>query len=387
MLSLLTTTRRAEPSTSRPTSRSSRPDVGVDHLAAGHDRQVLEERLAAVAEERRLDRDGLQRLADRVDHQRRQRLALDVLGDDQQRLARLGDLLQQRQQVGQRADLLAVQQHQRVLEHGLLGVEVGDEVRRQEALVEADALGDLELGVQRRGLLDGDDAVVADLGHRLADQLTDLLVARGHGGDLRDRRSCRRPGWPTASSASDTASAALPMPEPSAIGLAPAATLRSPALTMRLRQHGRGGGAVAGDVVGLGGHRLHQLGAQVLERVFQVDLAGDGDAVVGDRRAAERLGQHHVPAARAQRHPHRVGELVDAGLHCAARGFVELNLLAHRRLSSYDTHAAPEITRAYTGIAGAEHGAYLLTTASTSRADRIRYSSPLYLISVPPYLL
>ena len=37
-------------------------------------------------------------------------------------------------------------------------------------------------------------------------------------------------GVAAASSASDTASAALPMPEPSAIGLAPAATLRSPAL-------------------------------------------------------------------------------------------------------------------------------------------------------------
>src|SRR5689334_24907448 len=30
---------------------------------------------------------------------------------------------------------------------------------------------------------------------------------------------------------------------------------------------------------------------------------------------------------------------------------------------------------------GRDTGAYLLTTASTSRAERIRYSSPLYLIS------
>ena len=93
------------------------------------------------------------------------------------------------------------------------------------------------------------------------------------------------------------------MPEPSAIGLTPASDSAQAALDQRLRQHGRGGGAVAGDVVGLGGHRLHQLGTQVLERVFQVDLTGDGDAVVGHRRTAERLGQHHMPAARPQRHP------------------------------------------------------------------------------------
>ena len=157
---------------------------------------------------------------------------------------------------------------------------------------------------------------------------------------------------------------------------------------MRLRQHGGGGGAVAGDVVGLGGHRLDQLGAQVLERVFQVDLAGDGDAVVGDRGAAERLGQHHVPTARTERHPDRVGELVDAGLHGAARGFVEFNLLAHQffpwvnaRRPGNHPHDSAGIVRGGTRVD------YLETTASTSRAERIRYSSPLYLISVPPYLL
>ena len=86
----------------------------------------------------------IERLADGVDHQRRKCFALNVFGDDQQRLATLGDLLQQRQQVEQRADLLAVQQHQRVFEHSLLRVEVGDEIGRDEALVEADTLGDLQ---------------------------------------------------------------------------------------------------------------------------------------------------------------------------------------------------------------------------------------------------
>ena len=181
----------------------------------------------------------------------------------------------------------------------------------------------LELGVQRRGLLDGDDAVVADLGHRLADQFTDLLVARGHGGDLRDallvgdRRGRGQQGLGHRVGGLGDARAELDR-------VGTGGDLPQPGLDDRLRQHGRGGGAVTGDVVGLGGHRLHQLRAEVLERVLEVDLAGDGDAVVGDGRAAERLGQHHVAAARAQRHPHRVGELVDAGFHCAARSFVEL---------------------------------------------------------------
>ena len=64
-------------------------DLLGDDLAAGEDGDVLQHRLAAVAEAGRLDRDGVERAADLVDDQGRQRLAVDVLGDDQQRLAGL----------------------------------------------------------------------------------------------------------------------------------------------------------------------------------------------------------------------------------------------------------------------------------------------------------
>ena len=54
----------------------------------------------------------------------------------------------------------------------------------------------------------------------------------------------------------------------------------------RLREHGRGGGAVAGDVARLRGDFAHHLRAHVLELVLELDLLGDGDAVLGDRRAS-----------------------------------------------------------------------------------------------------
>ena len=61
-----------------------------DDLAAREDGDVLEHPLAAVAEAGSLDRDGRERAAQLVDDDRRERLALDVLGDDQQRAARPG---------------------------------------------------------------------------------------------------------------------------------------------------------------------------------------------------------------------------------------------------------------------------------------------------------
>ena len=65
------------------------PDAEIlgHRLAAGQDGDVLEHRLAAIAEAGRLDRRDLERAAQLVDDERRQRVALEVLGDDQQRPA------------------------------------------------------------------------------------------------------------------------------------------------------------------------------------------------------------------------------------------------------------------------------------------------------------
>ena len=82
----------------------------------------------------------------------------------------------------------------------------------------------------------------------------------------------------------------------------------------RLGEHGRGGGAVTGDVVGLGGDLLGELRAHVLVGVVELDLTGDGDTVVGDGRSAELLVDDDVAALGAERHLDGVGERVDAAL-------------------------------------------------------------------------
>ncbi len=82
-------------------------DLLGDDGGAGEDRHVLQHGLAAVTEAGGLDGDGVEGAADLVDDQGGQGLALDVLGDDQQRLrgVRLDDLLEQRQQVRDGGDL------------------------------------------------------------------------------------------------------------------------------------------------------------------------------------------------------------------------------------------------------------------------------------------
>ena len=284
-----------------------------DQLAAGGDRQVLQHRLAPVTEARRLHRGDLEGLADRVDHEGRQGLALDVLGDDQQRLAGLENLFQQRQHLLDAGDLLSRDEQVGVLEDGLLRLGVGHEVGRDEALVELQALGDLELGQHRRALLDGDDAVAADPVHRLGDQLTDGGVLRRDGRDVGDRLVVVHLDGLGQQGLGDglggEVHAALEADRVGARGHVAQALA-----DQRLSQDGRRGGAVAGDVVGLGRHLFDQLGAEVLVRVGELDLLGDGDTVVGDRGRAELLVQDDVAAARAEGDLDRVGERVDAVL-------------------------------------------------------------------------
>ena len=111
---------------------------------------------------------------------------------------------------------------------------------------------------------------------------------------------------------STTASTALSMPRLISIGLWPAATSFDALAVDRLREHGRGRRAVAGDVARLGRDLAHHLRAHVLEAVLELDLLGDGDAVLGDRRRAEALLDDDVAALGAEGDLHRLRERVDA---------------------------------------------------------------------------
>ncbi len=102
-----------------------------DGLATGEGGDVLQHGLAAIAEARRLHGADLQRATQFVDDQGGQRLALDVLSDDEQRLAALGDLLQQRENVLHGADFLFVDEDVGVFLNGFHALGIGDEIGRE----------------------------------------------------------------------------------------------------------------------------------------------------------------------------------------------------------------------------------------------------------------
>src|SRR3954454_11183554 len=297
-----------------------------DDLATGEDGDVLEHALAAVAEARGLDRDARKGAAQLVHDEGREGLALDVLGDDQQRLARLDRLLEDRQDVAHRADLLVGDEDVGILEDRLHPLLVGDHVRRDVALVELHALGELEVHAERLALLDVHDAVLADLLDGVGDDVADLIIAgrdRRHAGDLVLAGDLLGLLLDLVDDGVDGALDAALEAERVGAGRDVLQTLAND----RLGEDGGGGGAVAGDVVRRRGYLADELGALVLEDVLDLDLTSDRDAVVGDRRRAELLVEHHVAAARAERDLNGVRDGIDTGLEGLSRSAVVLQFL------------------------------------------------------------
>ena len=99
-----------------------------------------------------------------------------------------------------------------------------------------------------------------------------------------------------------------------------------------LGQNRRRGGAVTGDVVGLRGHFAHHLGAHVLELVGELDLLGDGHAVLRDARSAEGLLDDDVAALRTQGDLDRIGQDLDAAEHLVAGVGGKLNVFGSHGL-------------------------------------------------------
>src|SRR2546421_1798717 len=293
-------------------------EIFRDRLTTGQNCDVLQHGLAAIAEARSLHSGNLEAATQAVDDESGESLAFDVFRDNYKRLAALNNGFQKRKQFVQLRQLLFIDENVGVFHFNAHLVGVGDEVGRDVAAVELHAFDDLKLGLERLGFFNRDDALVADLLHRVGEELADFRVAVGRdGADLGDLLVrgdllgvLDEVGDHGVNSQIDTA---LQIHRVHAGGNRLGAFPDD-----RSGQHGRGGGAVAGSVGRLGGHFAHHLRAHVLELVLKLDFLGDGNAVLGDAGCAERLVEHDVAALGAERHLDRVVENVDAAQHPVA---------------------------------------------------------------------
>ena len=302
--------------------------VAHDGRGSGEGSDVLKHALATVAVARGLDGGDVQRAAQLVEDEGGQSLAVDVLSDDHERLAGTHDVLEQRHDVLNVGDLLVGHEDVGVLEVGLHALVVRGEVRRDVALVELHALDGVDVDAEGLGLLDGDDAVLANDLHGLGNLVADVGIAGGNGADGGNLLL-----------GGDGLGDALHVLDDSLDGLVDAATdgqrvgasgdVAQALVDDDLGKQRGGGGAVTHEVVRLGGDLLHELGAHVLDVVGQLDLLGDGNAVVGDGGSAVGTLKGDVTTLGAHGDGHGIGQGVDALGELGASVGVESNLLSH----------------------------------------------------------
>ncbi len=303
-------------------------EVGGDNLTAGNDGDVFQHALAAVAEARSLHGNAGEGAAQFVQQDGSQGLAFEVLGDDEQRAARLGNFLEHRQQVLDGGNLLVGEQDERVFQNGFHALHVGSHVRGDVALVELHALDRFDVDAEGLGFLDGNDAFLADNFHGLGNLGTNDLVASGNGADVGDLLFALNRNGVGLDGLNDSLG-----------GLLDAATNGQRVCASgdvaqalghdNVGEQGCGGGAVARAVVGLGGGFLHELGAHVLHGILELDFLGNRHAVIGDGGGAIGALKGDVAALGAKGNFNGIGQLGDASSKAAAGLSLEFNVFSH----------------------------------------------------------
>ena len=157
-------------------------DLLGDDLAAGEDGDVFQHGLAAVTEAGGLNGDRLESTADLVHNEGGEGFAFNIFSDDEEGLAGLHDLFEQRQQILNSGDLALVNKNVGVLEDSFLTFQVGGEVAGDVALIEAHTFGEFQVEAERVGLFHGDDAFLANLIHGLGNKAADFRVTGGDTG-------------------------------------------------------------------------------------------------------------------------------------------------------------------------------------------------------------
>src|SRR5690606_16143973 len=295
---------------------------------AGKDGDVFQHGLATIAEARSLDSSGLEDATDVVDNQSGQGFAFNVFSDDEQRTAGFCNLLQNRQQIANVADLLVVDQDIGIFQNGNLLVLVVDEVGRQVAAVELHAFDDVQLVFERFAVFNGDHAFLANFVHGVGNDLADGLVAVGRDGANLSDFLAGGAGTRDFLQLFDSNGNSLVDTALQVHGVDAGGNVLQTFFDDGLGQYGSGSGTVTSVVGGFGSNFLDQLRTDVLELVFQFDFFGDRNTVLGDRGSTERTLEHNVTAFGAQCGLDGIGQGVYAANNARARVVAELYLLS-----------------------------------------------------------
>ncbi len=309
-------------------------DILGNDLTTGHSGDILEHGLPSLAESRGLYGHRLHGSTELVDHEGCEGLSLDILGDDEQRFARLHHLLQERDHVLDVADLAVVNENVGVVKACFHPLWIGHHVGAHIALVELESFDHLKGSPNGLAVLHGNYTVFANFLHSFGDEFSDGLVVGGNSRYLGDLLPLLDGDGKLLEFIHDEVDGLL-------YAVAHEHAVCSCGYVLhaleddRAGENRRRGGTVTGYVVGFGSYFLYELCAHVLEGILELDLLRYSDAVVCNRGRTEFLFQHHVTALGTKGPTYRVCHLVDTPLKRSAGFFSECKHLCHGSASSF----------------------------------------------------
>ena len=293
-----------------------------NNLAAGEDSNILQHSLAAVAKARSLDSQSLEGTAELVYNDGSQSLAVQILGNDYQLLAHLDNLLKDWQDFVDGGNLFVGNQDVWIIHNGFHLVGISYHVRGDIAAVELHALYYGQAGLHALGLLNGDNAFLANLLHGISNVMADFLISGRNSGNLGNLGlAVYGLGYGLDflyQGLYGSLDALLQYHRVGTGSYVPHALMNH-----SLCQKGCSSSTITSNVVGLGSNLAHQLCAHVLKRILQLNIPGDGNAIVSDGRSTEFLVQNHVAALWTKSNLYCVCQCINALAQCTACFFIK----------------------------------------------------------------
>merc|ERR1719162_1125159 len=291
--------------------------------------KVLHCRLAAVSESGCLNCANLDTRSKFVDHKGRQCLALDVLGDDQQRTLAFDDGFQNGDKLLKTADLLFDQQDVGIFQYGCLCFGIGDKVGTDVSTLEFHSLDDFQFVVQRLSILDGDHTFLANSFHGIGNQASNLLIGVCRNStNLSDFLLGGDGSADFCEGFNDGINSHVDSPSQ----VLRVQTCGNGLATFRInntRQYCSGGGSISGNIVGPGRYALDELGAHVLEGILEIDGLGDRHTILGNFRCSIWLSNNGISALGSKSYLNSISQSVDSLKHGIASVDPKLDFFTH----------------------------------------------------------
>eukprot|EP00128_Syssomonas_multiformis_P010631 Colp12_sorted_trinity150504_noHs@26170 len=256
----------------------------AQNLGTGEDGHIMECVLAVVAKARGLDGDDLDLTAELVHNDSGKSLAIDILSDNNERLALADGDLKGGDDLLSSGDLLLREKDKGILELSLVALGGGDEEGGDVATVELHTLGNLKLVIKGLAILNGDDTVLANSLHGVGNEVTDLGVAvGGNGGDLGDLLRSGHRARELLKTLDDDINSGLNTTA-EIKGVKASGNSLETLLGNSAGKDGGSGGTITSNVIGLGGNILNKTSTDVLILVLKLDSLGHSHTILGDLR-------------------------------------------------------------------------------------------------------